>query len=355
MKRSTLRMALHCLLTAMLTCTAAACVITPMLPAATEFKPDRQDPLQLRYFGASTLTISDGSTTIMVDGFFSRPPLGTLTLALAGSRTIKPDIARIEAARAHLGGQNIDAIFVAHAHHDHAMDTAHVARRYRDVRIYGSTSALKVVRGQRLRNVTDGRPVEASFVPVCVDSQHAVGDFTVTVLEAGHEGTFVAPGGELAADLRTPARLRDYRAGPSFAFHIAHPKGRILVMPSADPEAKPDAFRNHPADVVLLGIGLLGREDPHVIESYWNAVVHGTGAKTVYPIHWDNFMHELGRGPMRSFWWDRMRMSRRVLCTLAQPDDSHMRTPVSISLLPLYEPIPVPATHAATPTSRFCP
>jgi L-ascorbate metabolism protein UlaG (beta-lactamase superfamily) len=322
-----------------------SCGITPTLPNASEFKAERNEALQLRYFGTTTLTISDGKNAVMIDGFFSRPGLGRLGLASTGLKLMQPNERRITEGLKHLEGQKIDAIFVAHAHHDHAMDTAHVAKA-KGAKVFGSESVLNVVNGQDL-NVLASKTKDGTT--------HCVGDFKITVIDSPHESTLFGPGGDIETPLRTPASLRAYRAGPSFAFHIAHPKGNVLVVPSVDVRAKPEVFKNYPADVVLLGVGLLGRESPADIAAYWNAVVRATRAKEVHPIHWDNFMHPLDE-PMKSFWYDKFRRSRKELCNLAKDrEKSTSHGEVSISLLPLYVPVPIPSTHAHASGSRFCP
>ena len=43
-----------------------------------ELKPSTGGPLTARFFGVSTILLSDGNTAIMTDGFFSRPGAGKL-------------------------------------------------------------------------------------------------------------------------------------------------------------------------------------------------------------------------------------------------------------------------------------
>ena len=47
------------------------------------------------------------------------------------------------------------------------------------------------------------------------------------------------------------------------------------------------------ADVVYLGIGLLGKLDADYRQRYWNELVRGVGAQRVIPIHWDDFWRPL--------------------------------------------------------------
>lgn len=52
------------------------------------------------------------------------------------------------------------------------------------------------------------------------------------------------------------------------------------------------------ADVVFLGIGLLGKQSDAFVRDYWREVVQTTGAKIVVPVHWDDFTVSLDR-PLR--------------------------------------------------------
>jgi len=74
------------------------------------------------FLGVSTLLFDDGTTKLMTDGFLSRPPQ---LRALFGR--LKPDAKRIDAALERAKIAALDAIFVAHSHYDHALDSAVVA------------------------------------------------------------------------------------------------------------------------------------------------------------------------------------------------------------------------------------
>ena len=53
------------------------------------------------------------------------------------------------------------------------------------------------------------------------------------------------------------------------------------------------------ADVVLLGVGGLDRLGRDYAGRYWNETVARTGARRVFPIHWDDF--SLPYGDVRAF------------------------------------------------------
>jgi L-ascorbate metabolism protein UlaG (beta-lactamase superfamily) len=51
---------------------------------------DRDAPLRVTWLGVATLLISDGTSALMTDGFFSRPSLATVVL-----RRVEPSLERI--------------------------------------------------------------------------------------------------------------------------------------------------------------------------------------------------------------------------------------------------------------------
>lgn len=229
------------------------------------------DGLTARFFGASTLALSDGETTIMIDGFFTRPG----AMALLGGN-IGPQEGRIARAleRGRIG--RVAAIFVAHSHFDHVLDTATVAR-LTGARVLGSASTAAVMRGEDMQ--------DAQHSIIRSGEAHVFGRFTVTPLSTPHSpGGFAT--GSIEPGFVPPARATAYREGGNFSFLIAHGDHTVLVVPSANPKA---AFPNSRADVVFLGIGGLGKWTLPQTDAYWRATVTATGATMVAPIHWDDF------------------------------------------------------------------
>lgn len=68
--------------------------------------------LRAQYFGTSTLLVSDGDTSIMVDGFFSRPSVFDALL-----NGMNPDEIEIEKVRKRGNLRKIDVVLVAHSHY----------------------------------------------------------------------------------------------------------------------------------------------------------------------------------------------------------------------------------------------
>ena len=90
---------------------------------------------------------------------------------------------------------------------------------------------------------------------------------------------------------RPPARAMAYLEGGSYSVHVAHRGRTMLVQGSAG--FIEDALREYAAEVVLLGIGLLGTRDRAYRSAYWREVVAAVGARRVIPIHWDDFTRSL--------------------------------------------------------------
>ena len=284
--------------------------------------PESERGLQLQFFGNTTVLLADGRNAILIDGFLSRP--GWLRLLVA---PLAPDEARIDAALENGAVRHVDAIFVAHSHHDHAMDVGAVARRTQAV-VVGSSSTLNIARGD---GVSDDRV--AALQP---GTPLSFGDFRVTAYETPHSPDPVFLG-VITEPLVPPARLAAYRMAESYSFFIEHPRGRVLVVPSANYTS--GAFAGVRADVVLLGIGGLGEQSEAFSETYWNETVGRSGARLVLPIHWDDF----GRGldeplvPM-PFVLDNFDISLARLQRLAARDR------VRVRLLPVFERIDLPVS-----------
>ncbi|MEM9731376.1 MAG: MBL fold metallo-hydrolase, partial [Myxococcota bacterium] len=98
----------------------------PVDPAwAVEGTDDIPDgAVSVRYTGTATLVFSDGETTWMTDGWFSRPSLVAVL-----SAPIEPDVDAIETGLARNEVDDLVAVFPLHSHYDHAMDAPEVAKR----------------------------------------------------------------------------------------------------------------------------------------------------------------------------------------------------------------------------------
>ena len=237
--------------------------------------------LTARWLGVTALLLSDGTHSILVDPFFTRPR-GFWRLVL--NRPIAPDDALIRDWLARAGVNRLDAVLVSHSHYDHAMDAGVVAR-LTGAKLMGSASTLNIGRGA-------GLP-ESQLQPLNFGAV-SFGPFDVTFIAGRHAGaTGGAPTGEIMKPLVPPVTYLDYRQGGTYSILISHPRGRVLHHGSAGYVA--DALKNYRADVVFLGVALMPELAPYLAE-----VVDAVGARRVMPIHWDDFTRGLDE-PLRPF------------------------------------------------------
>lgn len=287
----------------------------PELPPATAPLPPGR--LTARFFGVGTVLLGDGETAIMTDGFFSRP--GKLRLLAA---RIAPDEERIAQGLRQGGVSRLAAVLVAHSHHDHAMDAASVARRTGAL-VIGSESTANIARG-------DGFPEDRIRV-IAGGESFSFGRFRVTVFRSPH-----SPGalfeGEIGAPLKTPARASAYREGGNFSYLVEHDGGRVLVHASTN--FRPGLYRGVRADVVFLGVAVLGKQSAEFAEDYWREVVKATGARLVIPIHWDDFTLPL-EAPLKPMplLMDRFERGMASVRRMA------VRDGVAVNMMPLFEPV----------------
>ncbi len=228
----------------------------------------------VRFTGTSTLLFSDGETSWMVDGWFSRP--GPLSLLFG---KIAPDLAAIERGLAANDVSTLAAVFPMHSHYDHAMDAPEVARRTGAV-LMGSESTANIGRGwglpeSQIQVVADRAPLQ-------------LGQFVITPIESRH---FEFPDPQMreralgdpliTAPLVPPVSAFDYRVGIAYVLHVSHPKGSWLIVGSAG--YVEGALEGLSADTVFLGVGGLGSQTADYRESFWRETVRTGHALAGYP------------------------------------------------------------------------
>lgn len=299
----------------------SAVLITGLLGLCASGTHAQAEPLKAQFFGVSTVQITDGQTQLMSDGFFSRPSVLRMLTLMA------PDEARIDQALAKGGIGKLDALLVAHSHHDHALDVGLVARKTGAL-VVGTPSVGEIAQGQGL-NAARTRTVEGGEV------LH-FGRFEVEVIRSPHSPDPVFPG-KIKEPLQMPATLWQFKEGGNLSYLLHHEQGHVLIQASAN--YVPGMYAGKHADVVFLGIGLLGKQSSEFIKAYWHEVVQVTGARLVIPVHWDNFTHSLDE-PLEQTGWpmDNVPAALKAIEALAAADG------VEIRMLQRYQSITLPAT-----------
>jgi L-ascorbate metabolism protein UlaG (beta-lactamase superfamily) len=277
--------------------------------------------LRVTFMGVTTLLFDDGETAILTDGFFSRP-----NKLKVGLGKIGPNPTRIEYALQRAGIDRLGAVLTAHSHYDHALDSAVVADRTGAI-LFGSESTANIACGVAF-------PEERMHVVVNGESL-TLGRFKIKVIESPH-----SPGGHFPGKITTclhpPARVKAYQEGGNYSYLITHGDHRILFHPSAN--FPPHGLRDVSAQIVFLGIGVLGKQSAGFVQEYWQKVVRASGATIVVPTHWDDFTRSLEH-PLKPWapLFDDFRGAMRPLLKMAADDD------IAVRLMPAFEPIDISA------------
>ncbi|MEG1451515.1 MBL fold metallo-hydrolase [Brevundimonas sp.] len=287
--------------------------------------PIRKEPLAtglgIRFIGTSGVVLSDDRTTLVIDGFVTRPPLWQVLFG-----RVQPDAEQVRKVRARTGVSRLDAVMVAHSHYDHAMDAPEWVKQAGG-EVWGTLSTLNIARAegvQATRIIGPHDQIERGLFHVRVFGlDHAPPERMQGII---HEGFHI------------PARATDYKTGGGLGFYVTHGSCRILAVPSAG-RAQTD-LSQYPADVILLSIGQLGLQDRDAIETYWRDTVVASGAKLVIPVHWDDFSRSLD-APLKPlpYAFERVDVAMREIMALAGDG-------ITVALPVLYEPLDLSASGA---------
>jgi L-ascorbate metabolism protein UlaG (beta-lactamase superfamily) len=241
--------------------------------------------LTVTFLGTTSLLFDDGADQIMIDGFVSRPAVHALVF-----KKIESDWSEIERVLEAIRARRVGGVFVAHAHYDHAFDSAHVAK-WTGARLYGSPSVLNLGHGA-------GLPV-GQLLPLRPQSEVEVGAFRIVALPSVHS----LPdwynnnlGQEIALPMSQPLRARDMVEGGSFDLLIRHRNRTILIRPAAGYRA--GDLAGVTADILFLAVGSLGNQTPSYRRAFFEETVGRVGPRLVVPTHWDSPFRDLGE-PLR--------------------------------------------------------
>jgi L-ascorbate metabolism protein UlaG (beta-lactamase superfamily) len=263
-------------------------------------------PLTVTWLGVSTLLLDDGSSTLMTDGYFSRPSLSQVALG-----KVSPSPARVDGCLSRLQVTRLEAVIPVHTHIDHALDSALVADR----------TGARLVGGESAANVGRGYGLAADCIVVAASGESIrLGAFDVTLIKSRHSDPDRFPG-EITAPVAPPVRASAYRCGEAWSTLVHHrPSDRRLLIQGSAGFVK-GALASHRADVVYLGVGQLGLQAEPYFVDYWTETVRTVGARRVVPVHWDDFFRPLSK-PLRALPYagDDLDVSLRILSKLADQD-----------------------------------
>lgn len=276
------------------------------------------------WLGVTTLLFDDGETQILTDGTFSRLSITDLFLM----RRVYSDVDSINYALSRYRMDRLAAIIPLHSHFDHAMDVGHVANR---------TSAV-VLGSESTANIARGAQVPVSQYQILADGEsRQFGDFTITLIASEHAplGRNDEPPfpGTIDKPLTQPARAFEWREGGTWSVLVEHPEGTALVHGSGG--FVDGALPDDSADVIMLGIAGLSGLGRDYVQEYWRATVTRTGAKRVFPIHFDDFTRPFGEVALFPGIVDEVLVTAEWLDEMAVEADK----PIEIRRLPFGQPV----------------
>jgi L-ascorbate metabolism protein UlaG (beta-lactamase superfamily) len=253
--------------TLLLTTLLAFSVACGRVPPVADPPARARAELTLTYLGVAGYQIESGSTRILADPYFSRPP--------PGEGTVAPDRAAIAAH----APERADLIVVGHSHVDHLLDVPMVALAT-GADVMGSLSTARVARAS-------GVPSER-IITVKGGEDFAFGGYSVRAIPSlhsalDHKHTF---GAEIPADVTLPLTASGYAEGGTLAYLIRLGGHEVLFLSTANfIERELTGLR---PDIAIVAVGL--RQEVH---DYTCRLMRALGdPPLVYANHFDDW-----RGP----------------------------------------------------------
>jgi L-ascorbate metabolism protein UlaG (beta-lactamase superfamily) len=243
-----------------------------------ENKKDSSTPtLRATFIGVTTILFDNGSESVLIDGFFSRPSFLSLLIW-----NVRSDEKKVLECMEKAGiDERLMAVFVAHSHYDHALDAPVVCQK----------TGAKLVGSDSTRMIGKGRGLQDDQIEVVEDGQVLTfGPFKVTIIEGIHSPGDLSPG-DITESLPTPCAVGKLKTGKCYSYLIEHGQDRIFVHPSAN--FVPGKLKGVQASTLFLGVGVLGKQSEEFRHDYWEHVVGAVGPKKIIPIHWDNFWRSI--------------------------------------------------------------
>jgi hypothetical protein len=158
----------------------------------------------------------------------------------------------------------------------------------------------------------------------------------------GWNGSIPLPG-EIDRPVTMPAPVTEFREGTTYSVLISHPAGEALIQGSAG--ILPGTLAHRKVDTVFLGVGMLESLGRDYIGRYWQSTVTATGARTVIPVHFDDYTQAFGTTRLAPKILDDFSVTLRILKELQHRWDKDTRLYVPVFGVPLpLLPEPTPET-----------
>ncbi len=245
-------------------------------PEYRPFGSDAGAALRIRWLGTAGHIIDDGTTTVLVDPFLSRPGFREL----ATQRLVSKEAAILAKLP-----PKVDAVLIGHSHFDHAQDAPFIAK-YTGCLLAGSRTTCNWARaaGVPEAQLVEIPPTGRSF---------AVGAMTVRFVPSKHGkalfGRIPLPGEVNEIPRHFAGRIHEYKMGGAFGILLKTAAGTVYHNGSADlVDAELTGER---ADILLAC--LAGRQGT---DRYLLRLATQLQPRLVVPSHHDAFFQPLDEG-----------------------------------------------------------
>ncbi len=230
--------------------------------------------LELEWLGVSGYRMSYEGSTVFIDPYVSRVPLG----AVLRRTPSLPDPAMVDRYIRASGG--VVGVLVGHTHFDHAVDAPAIAKRF-GCRAYGSASLVKLMAAHGLAE---------QAVEVEPHRTYELGPFVVSFTPSLHSklilGLAVPFAGELTCEHLDALTPGAYKCGQVWGIQIDVAGKTFYHQGSAN--LIDDAVRARGVDYFLAGVAGRG-----FTERYWERILRRLEPQTVVPTHYDDFFRPL--------------------------------------------------------------
>lgn len=252
--------------------------------------PSLENELTVQFIGNTNLLFSDGETSILTDGFFSRPSAFTVLFG-----NVEPNRTTIKYCLQKAKITTLNAVIPVHSHYDHAMDAPMVAD-LTGAQLIGSSSTANIAKGYGLDD-------QQITIPT-LDSTMEIGAFKITFIKSDHwqypdaEQRKVLLNNKIEQPLVTPASIYDYKEGDSYTLLLQHGATKIAVQGSAG--YRENSLPDFDADILFLSIAGLESMSTDYNDAYQKHLIDPLQAEILVPIHWDDFTVPLSDKPLQT-------------------------------------------------------
>jgi L-ascorbate metabolism protein UlaG (beta-lactamase superfamily) len=227
--------------------------------------------VEVKWHGASCLTIEDDQTRLIIDPFVTRPSLWKVITnsALTSDGQLVKELFS--------GTKKETHVLITHTHYDHVLDLPEVAKIYPKANIYGP---------KNLKALADKFNIQKERINIIQGTQELkLGTFKVKTYPVEHSTLPLGISFARGVIDKNVANLGafDYKSQESIALSFHHQEAAILLHPSAEGRNYKDFKELQGID--LLIVGLTSRD----LSSLKEKVISKIEAKEVMAIHHDNF------------------------------------------------------------------